>query len=79
MSPQTPPKAFIVGGGFAGIAAAKALAGAPVELRVVDRRNHHVPEEDNILLNPDHADFALIKIGRASTFSFDTRMWKHTP
>jgi NADH dehydrogenase len=36
------PKVFIVGGGFAGLAAAKALAGAPVEVTVVDRRNHHV-------------------------------------
>jgi NADH:ubiquinone reductase (H+-translocating) len=35
-------KVIIVGGGFAGIAAAKALAAAPVELTVVDRRNHHV-------------------------------------
>jgi NADH dehydrogenase len=36
------PKVVIVGGGFAGVAAAKALATAPVELIVVDRRNHHV-------------------------------------
>jgi NADH dehydrogenase len=42
MTPTAPPKVFIVGGGFAGIAAAKALAGAAVDLRVVDRRNHHV-------------------------------------
>jgi len=35
-------KVVIVGGGFAGIAAAKALAAAPVELTVIDRRNHHV-------------------------------------
>jgi NADH dehydrogenase len=42
MSTQTLPKVFIVGGGFAGIAAAKALAHALVDLRVVDRRNHHV-------------------------------------
>ncbi|MCC6907158.1 MAG: NAD(P)/FAD-dependent oxidoreductase [Phycisphaerales bacterium] len=33
---------FIVGGGFAGLAAAKALAGAPVDVRLIDRRNHHV-------------------------------------
>jgi NADH dehydrogenase len=33
---------IVVGGGFAGLAAAKALAGAPVEVRVLDRRNHHV-------------------------------------
>lgn len=35
-------KVVIVGGGFVGIAAAKALATAPVALTVVDRRNHHV-------------------------------------
>jgi NADH dehydrogenase len=33
---------FIVGGGFGGLAAAKALARAPVALTVIDRRNHHV-------------------------------------
>jgi NADH dehydrogenase len=42
MSPQPLPRVFIVGGGFAGLAAAKALAGAPVALTIVDRRNHHV-------------------------------------
>lgn len=36
------PIVIIVGGGFAGIAAAKALAGAPVDVRLIDRRNHHV-------------------------------------
>src|SRR6188768_807108 len=36
------PKVFIVGGGFGGLAAAKALAGAPVAVTIVDRRNHHV-------------------------------------
>ena len=33
---------FIVGGGFGGIAAARALAGAPVDVRLLDHRNHHV-------------------------------------
>jgi NADH dehydrogenase len=37
-----PQHVFIVGGGFAGLAAAKALAGAPVDVTVIDRRNHHV-------------------------------------
>jgi len=32
----------VVGGGFAGLAAARALARAPVEVVVVDRHNHHV-------------------------------------
>src|SRR5687767_15515949 len=36
------PRVLIVGGGFAGLAAAKALAGAPVEATLIDRRNHHV-------------------------------------
>jgi NADH dehydrogenase len=33
---------YIVGGGFGGLAAAKALARAPVDVTLVDRRNHHV-------------------------------------
>lgn len=31
-----------MGGGFAGLAAAKALADAPVDVTLLDRRNHHV-------------------------------------
>jgi NADH:ubiquinone reductase (H+-translocating) len=42
MTPPSLPRVFIVGGGFAGLAAAKALAGAPITLTIVDRRNHHV-------------------------------------
>jgi NADH dehydrogenase len=36
------PKVYIVGGGFAGLSAARALAEAPVDVTVIDRRNHHV-------------------------------------
>ncbi len=36
------PKVFIVGGGFAGLAAARALEKAPADVTLVDRRNHHV-------------------------------------
>jgi NADH dehydrogenase len=32
----------IVGAGFGGLAAARALAGAPVRVTVIDRRNHHL-------------------------------------
>jgi NADH dehydrogenase len=35
------PRVVIVGGGFAGLHAAKGLARLPVEVTVVDRRNHH--------------------------------------
>ena len=42
MSEQHLPRVIIVGGGFAGLAAAKALEGAPVAVTLLDRRNHHV-------------------------------------
>jgi NADH dehydrogenase len=37
-----PERVIIIGGGFAGLAAARALASAPVETLLLDRRNHHV-------------------------------------
>ncbi len=36
------PRVVIVGGGFGGLAAARALANAPVDVVLLDRRNHHV-------------------------------------
>lgn len=42
MASRPLPKVLVVGGGFAGLAAARALARAPVEVTVIDRRNHHV-------------------------------------
>jgi NADH dehydrogenase len=36
------PHVVIVGGGFGGLAAARALADAPVHITLVDRRNHHL-------------------------------------
>src|SRR5881397_1972136 len=36
------PRVVIIGGGFGGLAAAKALGKAPVEVILVDRTNHHV-------------------------------------
>ena len=35
-------KVVIVGGGFAGLSAARALRSAPVGVTVVDRRNYHL-------------------------------------
>jgi NADH dehydrogenase len=35
------PKVVIIGGGFGGLYAAKALAGKPVDVTLVDRKNHH--------------------------------------
>jgi NADH dehydrogenase len=36
------PHVVILGGGFAGLSASKALRGRPVRVTVVDRRNHHL-------------------------------------
>ncbi|MEO6195151.1 MAG: NAD(P)/FAD-dependent oxidoreductase [Thermoanaerobaculia bacterium] len=41
MSPQPAKKVVIVGGGFAGLYVAKRLANQPVEVTLVDRKNHH--------------------------------------
>ena len=41
-STQPRPRVVIVGAGFAGLTAARALASAPVDLVVVDQRNHHL-------------------------------------
>ena len=35
------PRVVVVGGGFAGLNAAKGLADAPVQVTVLDRKNHH--------------------------------------
>jgi NADH dehydrogenase len=39
---STPPTVVILGAGFAGLAAAKALRKAAVRVRVIDRANHHL-------------------------------------
>jgi len=39
---MSPPRVVIVGGGFGGLYAARALGSAPVDVTVVDRTNHHV-------------------------------------
>src|ERR1700682_5380381 len=36
------PKIVIVGGGFGGLAAAKALRNVPAKIILIDRTNHHV-------------------------------------
>src|ERR1700689_4835839 len=36
------PRVVIVGGGFGGLATAKALRNAPVRVTLIDRSNHHL-------------------------------------
>ena len=38
-----------------------------------------IPQEENYLLSPEHADFRRLRVGRASAFRFDARMWKGAP
>lgn len=38
----SPPHVVIIGGGFAGLYAARELAGAAVRVTLIDRRNHHL-------------------------------------
>jgi NADH dehydrogenase len=40
--PKSEPQVIIVGGGFGGLAAARALRNAPVHVTLIDRTNHHV-------------------------------------
>jgi NADH:ubiquinone reductase (H+-translocating) len=40
--PGSVPRVVIVGGGFGGLAAAKALKNAPAEIILIDRANHHL-------------------------------------
>src|SRR3954464_14421866 len=41
-APQKPHHVVIVGAGFGGLEAAFGLAGAPVRITLIDRRNHHL-------------------------------------
>src|SRR4030095_10138028 len=42
MSSSSTPVVVIVGGGFAGLSAARALTHAPVRVLLIDRTNHHL-------------------------------------
>ena len=42
MAEGTRPRVVVVGGGFGGLSAVRALDGAPVDITIVDRTNHHL-------------------------------------
>ena len=41
-APKQPHRVVIVGAGFGGLETAFGLAGAPVQITLIDRRNHHL-------------------------------------
>ncbi len=42
MTEEARPRVVIVGGGFAGLFATRALRRAPVEITLIDRAEHHL-------------------------------------
>src|SRR5947208_2844861 len=42
ITPSQHPQVVIIGGGFGGLEAARALAGAPVRITLLDRHNYHL-------------------------------------
>jgi len=70
--PAPLPHVVIVGGGFGGLYAARALAGRPVRVTLLDRRNHHLFQPllyqvATAALNPSDIAVPLRSILRRST------------
>ncbi len=64
-------RVVIVGGGFGGLACARALDGAPVEVLLIDRDNYHLftsllHQVASALLNPADIAYPLRKVCRRS-------------
>jgi len=47
-SPAKSHRVVIVGAGFGGLETTHRLAGAPVEITLIDRRNHHLFQRDRL-------------------------------
>ncbi len=68
---MTTPHVVILGGGFGGLYAAKALRRAPVRVTVVDRRNHHIFQPllyqvATAALNPSDIAYPIRSVLRSS-------------
>src|SRR5580700_11079914 len=66
---MTQPRIIIVGGGFGGLAASKALGKAPAEIILIDRTNHHLFQPllyqvATSVLAPSHIGFPIRTILR---------------
>ena len=69
---STPGRVVIVGGGFAGLNAAKALKGADVEITMIDRRNFHLFQPllyqvATAALNPSDIAYPIRSVFRRQT------------
>ena len=67
--PRKRPRVVILGGGFGGLEAAKALRRAPVDVTLIDRRNHHLFQPllyqvATAALNPSNIAFPIRRILR---------------
>ena len=69
--PAALPHVVIVGGGFGGISAAKALRSAPVRVTLIDRANHHLFQP--LLYQVATADLAPGQIASMSRAMASTR------
>jgi 2-polyprenyl-6-methoxyphenol hydroxylase-like FAD-dependent oxidoreductase len=49
------PRVVIVGGGFGGLCAARGLAGAPVSVTLIDKRNYHSTRREASLMTTRRA------------------------
>ena len=68
------PRVVILGAGFAGLSAALELAGADVQVTVVDRRNHHLfapllYQVATAALSPGDIAYSLRSFGVTCSFS----------
>src|SRR5438046_4655570 len=86
---ETRPRVIIIGGGFGGLFAAKALAREPVDVTLIDRRNHHVFQPllyqvATAVLNPSdiaapirrivHAPNVTVLLGEASAVDVEKKI-----